>query len=189
MSLHVRRSRWRKNSLKIKSANRSSKSSWRVGHEIPENAILFPISSSFKFKFQFVCLFSALWRTTCPKELDFSWLSSVCSQSPKKRNYVPGLFKSHLPWWLLSSSAGMHVLDWDELTNESQCNDCLTHRDSHVRKPTMWHDVSPHPWVRIAADLCYFNFSNFIEVDSLSTKNFKAVILNLNFNFNSNGHV
>lgn len=53
----------------------------------------------------------------------------------------------------------------------------------------------------IAAVFCYFSgrvllvvsdrgcFSNFIEVDSLSTKNFKAMILNLNFNFNSNGHV
>ena len=73
----------------------------------------------------------------------------------------------------------MHVLGWDELTTESQCNDCLTHRDSHVMKSTMWHDVSPHPWVRIAADLCYFNFSNFIEVDILSTETSKAAIRSL----------
>lgn len=73
----------------------------------------------------------------------------------------------------------MHVLDWDELTNESQCNDFLTHHDLHVREPTMWHDLSLCPYARIAADLCYFNFSNFIEVVILSTENSKAVIRSL----------
>ena len=129
-------------------------------------------------------LVSVLWRTDCAKDLDFPRLSSVCSQSPKKKI---------LCTWLVQVTfvypAGMHVLDWDELTNESQCYGFLTHRDSHDREPTKWHDLSPCPYARIATDLCYFIFSNFIEVDSLSTKNFKAVILNLNFNFNSNGHV
>lgn len=43
----------------------------------------------------------------------------------------------------------------------------------------MWHDLSPYPYARIAADLCYFNFSNFIEVVILSTENSKAVIRSL----------
>ena len=65
-------------------------------------------------------LLSVLLRTDCLMELDFPWLLSVGSQCPDKRNYVPGLFKPYWPWWLLSSSAEMHVLDWDELTNESR---------------------------------------------------------------------
>ena len=73
----------------------------------------------------------------------------------------------------------MHVLDWDELTNESQCYGFLTHRDSHDREPTKWHDLSPCPYARIATGLCYFIFSNFIDVVILSTENSKAVIRSL----------
>ena len=71
----------------------------------------------------------------------------------------------------------------------SQCDVCLTHRDSQVREPILQHDVSPRPWAKIGADLCYFSgrvllvvsdyFSNFIEVDSVSAENSKAVIRSL----------
>ena len=166
--------RLRKNSLNINSANRTSKSPWKVKRECGPVPHL---------------LFQFCGELTVQRTLIFRGYHLFVPSHLRKRYYVPGLFKSHLPWWLLSSSAGMHVLDWDELTNESQCYGFLTHRDSHDREPTKWHDLSPCPYARIATELCYFIFSNFIEVDSLSTKNFKAVILNLNFNFNSNGHV
>ena len=71
----------------------------------------------------------------------------------------------------------------------SQCDVCLTHRDSQVREPILQHDVSPRPWAKVGADLCYFSgrvllavsdyFSNFIEVDSVSAENSKVVIRSL----------
>ena len=79
----------------------------------------------------------------------------------------------------------------------SQCDVCLTHRDSQVREPILQHDVSLRPWEKVGANLCYFSgrvllvvsdyFSNFIEVDSVSAKNSKAVIRSLMATFNRNG--
>ena len=33
----------------------------------------------------------------------------------------------------------------------SQCHLCVTCHDSQVREPILQHDVSPHPWAKIAA--------------------------------------
>ena len=61
-----------------------------------------------------------------------------------------------------------------------QCDVCLTHRDSQVQEPLLQHEVPPRPWAKVAADICFHSgrillvvvdyFSNFIEVDSLSSE-------------------
>ena len=67
-----------------------------------------------------------------------------------------------------------------------QCDICLTHRDSQLREPLHQHEVPPRPWARVAADICFHSgrvllvvvdyFSNFIEVNSLSSETSKSVI-------------
>ena len=79
----------------------------------------------------------------------------------------------------------------------SQCDVCLTHHDSQVREPILQHNVSPRPWAKVGADLCYFSsrvllvvsdyFSNFIEVNSVSAENSKAVIRSLMAMFSQYG--
>ena len=70
-----------------------------------------------------------------------------------------------------------------------QCDVCLTHRNSQVREPLLQHEFPPHPWVKVAADICFHAggallvvvdyFSNFIEVDSLLSETSKSVIRSL----------
>ena len=67
-----------------------------------------------------------------------------------------------------------------------QCDVCLTHRDL---EPLLQHEVPPRPWAKVAADICFHSgrallvvvdyFSNFIEVDSLSSETSKSVIRSL----------
>ena len=69
-----------------------------------------------------------------------------------------------------------------------QSDVCLTYRDSHVLEPLLQHEVPPRPWAKVAADICFHSdfillvvvnhFSNFIEVDSLSSEIAKSVIRN-----------
>ena len=70
-----------------------------------------------------------------------------------------------------------------------QCDICLTHRDSQVQEPLLQHEVPPCFWSKVAADICFLSgrtllvvvdyFSNFIEVDSLSSETSKSVIISL----------
>ena len=70
-----------------------------------------------------------------------------------------------------------------------QCDVCLTHRDSQVQEPLLQHEVPSHPWAQVAADICFYSgrallvvvdyFSNFIEVDSLSSETSKSMIRGL----------
>ena len=70
-----------------------------------------------------------------------------------------------------------------------QCDVCLTHRDSQVQEPLLQHEVPSRPWAKVAADICFHSgrallvvvdyFSNFIEVDSLSSETSKSVIRSL----------
>ena len=58
----------------------------------------------------------------------------------------------------------------------SQCDICLTHRDSQVQELLLQHEVPSRPWAKVAADICFHSgrillvvvdhFGNFIEVDS-----------------------
>ena len=67
-----------------------------------------------------------------------------------------------------------------------QCDICLTHRDLQVQKSLLQHKVPPRPWAKVAADICFHSgrtllvvvdcFSNFTEVDSLSSETSKSVI-------------
>ncbi|KAK2569509.1 Uncharacterized protein P5673_005327 [Acropora cervicornis] len=67
-----------------------------------------------------------------------------------------------------------------------QCDICLTRRDSQVQEPLLQHEVPPRPWAKVAADICFHSgrtllvvvdyFSNFIEVDSLSSETSKSAI-------------
>ena len=78
-----------------------------------------------------------------------------------------------------------------------QCDVCLTHRDSQVQEPLLQHEVPPRPWAKIAADICFHSgrallvvvdyFSNFIEVDSLSSETSKSVIRSLMATFSRFG--
>lgn len=96
----------KKNPLKIKSANLSSESCWKFGQPL------------FQFKLE-----QFRRELIVQRSLIFRGSHLFDSQCPEKRNYVPGslIFKSHWPWWLSSSSTGMHVLGWDEFTNERLC--------------------------------------------------------------------
>ena len=63
---------------------------------------------------------------------------------------------------------------------------CLTHRDSQLQEPLLQHQVLPRPGAKVTADICFYScrtllavvdyFSNFIEVDSLSSETSKSVI-------------
>ena len=78
-----------------------------------------------------------------------------------------------------------------------QCDICLTHRDSQVPEPLLQHEVPPRPWAKVAADICFHSgrtllvvvdyFSNFIEVDSLSSETSKSVIRTLMATFSRFG--
>ena len=78
-----------------------------------------------------------------------------------------------------------------------QCDICLTHRDSQVQEPLLQHEVPPRPWAKVAADICFHSgrallvvvdyFSNFIEVDSLSSETSKSVIRSLMSTFSRFG--
>ena len=81
----------------------------------------------------------------------------------------------------------MHILAWVDLANETLCWSmrCLPH-SLQLASQGVNSPVFPHPWAKVAADPCSLSgqillvvadyFSNFIEVDSLSTETFKAVI-------------
>ena len=68
----------------------------------------------------------------------------------------------------------------------SKCDVCLTHRDSQVQEPLLLHEFPFRPWAKVSADICFHSsqillvvsdyFSNFIEVDSLSSETSKSVI-------------
>ena len=70
-----------------------------------------------------------------------------------------------------------------------QCDVCLTHRDSQVQEPLLQDEVPSRPWAKVDADISFHSgrallvvvdyFSNFIEVDSLSSETFKSVIRSL----------
>ena len=70
-----------------------------------------------------------------------------------------------------------------------QCDACLTYRDSQLQQPLLQHEVLPRPWAKVTADTCFHSgrflladvdyFSNFIEVDSLSSETSKSVIRSL----------
>ncbi len=78
-----------------------------------------------------------------------------------------------------------------------QCDICLTHCDSQVQEPLLEHEVPPRPWAKVAADICFHSgrtllvvvdcFSNFIEVDSLSSVTSKSVIRSLMATFSRFG--
>ena len=78
-----------------------------------------------------------------------------------------------------------------------QCDICLTHRDSQVQEPLLQHKVPPRPWAKVAADICFHSgrtllvvvdyFSNFIEVDFLSSETSKSVIRSLMATFSRFG--
>lgn len=78
-----------------------------------------------------------------------------------------------------------------------QCDVCLTHRDSQVQEPLLQHEVPPRPWAKVAADICFHSgrtllvivdyFSNFIEVDSLSSETSKSAIRSLMATFSRFG--
>ena len=78
-----------------------------------------------------------------------------------------------------------------------QCDVCLTHRDSQVQEPLIQHEVPPRPWAKVAADICFHSgrtplvvvdyFSNFIEVDSLSSETSKSAIRSLMATFSRFG--
>ena len=67
-----------------------------------------------------------------------------------------------------------------------QCDVCLTHRDSQVQEPLLLHVVPPRPWVKVDADNCFHSgrtllivvdyFSNFTEIDSLSSETSTSVV-------------
>ena len=118
------------------------------------------------------------------------------------RLFVPSALRKEIMSLAHSSHIGLggclhrlrECMFWPGMSSQmkdfvSQCDVCLTHRDSQVREPILQHDVSPRPWAKIGADLCYFSgrvllvvsdyFSNFIEIDSVSAENSKAVIRSL----------
>ena len=78
-----------------------------------------------------------------------------------------------------------------------QCDVCLTHRDSQVQELLLQHEVPPRPWAKVAADICFHSgrtllvvvnyFSNFIEVDSLSSETSKSAIRSLMATFSQFG--
>ena len=71
----------------------------------------------------------------------------------------------------------------------------LTHRDSQVEEPLLQHEVPPR--AKVAADICFHSgrtllvvvdyFSNFIEVDSLSSETSKSAIRSLMATFSRFG--
>ena len=71
----------------------------------------------------------------------------------------------------------------------SQCDVCLTHRDSQVQEPLLQHELTFRPWAKVA-DICFHSgrillvvrdyFTAFIEVlNSLSSEISKSVIRSL----------
>lgn len=78
-----------------------------------------------------------------------------------------------------------------------QCDVCLTQRDSQVQGPLLQHEVPPRPLAKVAADICFHSgrtllvvvdyFSNFIEVDSLSSEISKSAIRSLMATFSRFG--
>ena len=70
-----------------------------------------------------------------------------------------------------------------------KCDICLVHRDSQVQEKLLQQEVPPRSWAKVAADICFHlgrtllvvvhYFSNFIQVDSLSSETSKSVIRSL----------
>ena len=68
----------------------------------------------------------------------------------------------------------------------SQCDVCLTHRDSQVQEPLLQNEVRFRPWAKVAADICFHSgrillvvsdyLSNFIKVDSFSSETSKSEV-------------
>ena len=71
----------------------------------------------------------------------------------------------------------------------SQCDLCLTTRDSPPKEPLISHEFSQRPWSKVGVDICYMDdrillvivdyFSNFIEVCRLNTKTTVCIIREL----------
>ena len=78
-----------------------------------------------------------------------------------------------------------------------QCDVCLTHHDSQLQEPLLQHEVLPRRWAKVTADICFRSgltllvvvdyFSNFIEVDSLSSETSKSVIRSVTATFSRFG--
>ena len=121
--------------------------------------------------------------------------------------YVPTSLRKKLMALVHSSHMGIaacqrrlrEALYWPGSNNEfkdwmTHCDICMKHRDAQQKEPLLPHEIINRPWAKLGVDICQLDdgrqllvvtdyYSNYPEVDRLSTTTSKAIIRSLSIMF------